>query len=244
MKRFLPLLFVAACAPSASPSMPTPEPPSAENAAQRHLEVHWVRTAAEYRALALQAYRAAWDAVQRQGADLEPGTWGVILDADETVLDNSDFERRIAETGQTFEEHLWDEWVLEEDAGLVPGSGSFIQRVQEIGGRIAIVTNRDQRLCPATRRNLTELGVRPAVVLCETDTGEKEPRFRMVQNGTASDTLPPLTVVAWVGDNIGDFPGLDQSIRIGPDTPYRLFGERYFVLPNPMYGSWMENDWR
>ena len=260
MRRILPaLVLLAACAPGPETTSPTPttapdstpgeapmimtEAPSAENAPDRHREVHWVRTAAEYRALALQAYRLAWDRVREYAEGREPGTWAVILDADETVLDNSEFERRIAEAGVDFEEPMWDAWVLEEDAGLVPGAGTFIDRVQGIGGRIAIVTNRDERLCPATRRNLAALGVRPAVVLCETETGEKEPRFRMVEEGTASDTLPPLEVVAWVGDNIGDFPGLDQSIRTGPAAPYELFGVRWFVLPNPMYGSWMGNDW-
>jgi 5'-nucleotidase (lipoprotein e(P4) family) len=219
------------------------EAPSVENAPDRHREVHWFRTAAEYRALALQAYRLAWAAVQVHAADLEPGTWAVIMDADETVLDNSEFERRIAETGEEFEEWMWDDWVMEEDAGLIPGAGQFIGRVQGLGGRVAIVTNRDARLCPATRRNLAELGVQPAALLCETDTGEKELRFRMVQEGTAVDSLPPLEVVAWIGDNIGDFPELEQSDRTGPAEAYALFGERYFVLPNPMYGSWMGNDW-
>ncbi len=245
MKRLLPLIVLAAaCSPAAPPAGPSPEPPSAENAAERHREVHWFRTAAEYRALALQTYRDAWDAVQRHAAGLGAGTWAVVMDADETVLDNSEFERRIAEEGIPFEEPLWDEWVLEEDAGLIPGAAEFIHRGQGLGGRVALVTNRDQRLCPATERNLRALGIRPAVVLCETDTGEKEPRFRSIQDGTASDTLPPLQVVAWVGDNIGDFPNLEQSMRTGPDTPFRLFGERYFALPNPMYGSWMGNDWR
>ena len=247
------LLAVVGCAPSTPPSAPAPadtaavvatyEPPSAENAPDRHREVHWVRTSAEYRALALQAYRAAWDAVQEHAAELQAGRWAVIIDADETVLDNSEFERRIAEAGVPFEEPMWDAWVMEEAAGLVPGAGEFIEKVQGLGGRVAIVTNRDERLCPATRRNLAALGVRPAVVLCERETGEKEPRFRQVQEGTAHDTLPPLEVVAWIGDNIGDFPGLDQAARRGPMAAYRLFGERWFVLPNPMYGSWMSNEW-
>lgn len=247
MKRTLLLcsiLLVVGCTPAPPPAAPQPEPPSAENAAARHLEVHWFRTAAEYRALALQTYRVAWYAVRDRAANLERGTWAVIMDADETVLDNSDFERRIAETGTPFEEPLWDAWVMEEAAGLIPGAAWFIDHVEDMGGRVAIVTNRDHRLCPATRRNLDALGIRPAALLCETDTSEKEPRFRMVENGTAADGLPPLQVVAWIGDNIGDFPNLDQSVRMGTDSPFRLFGERYFVLPNPMYGSWMGNEWR
>lgn len=255
MKTVLPLLLIAlgACAPTAPSPQPTPaaptagamaEPPSAANAATRHREVHWFRTAAEYRALALQVYRVAGDAVREAARDRPPGSWAVILDADETVLDNSEFERRIAETGQEFEEWMWSDWVREEAAVLVPGAGAFIGLVQELGGRVAIVTNRDEELCPATRRNLEALGVRPAAVLCERETGEKEPRFRMVQEGTAADGVPPLEVVAWIGDNIGDFPDLGQDLRDAPASAFEPFGRRYFVLPNPMYGSWMGNDWK
>jgi 5'-nucleotidase (lipoprotein e(P4) family) len=242
----LSLAALAACGAPPPTTTPTPayEPPSVENAAERHREVQWFRTAAEYRALALQAYRSAWDAVQELSAGREPGQWAVIMDADETVLDNSEFERRIAETGVPFEEEMWSEWVLEEAATAIPGATEFIQEVQSAGGRVAIVTNRDEFLCPATRRNLAALEIEPAVVLCETDTGEKEPRFEMVQQGTAGEGLPPMDVLVWIGDNIGDFPDLDQSVRDAPGVTFRLFGSRYFVLPNPMYGSWMGNEWR
>jgi 5'-nucleotidase (lipoprotein e(P4) family) len=233
-------------APAGTPTPGTPayEPPSAENAALRHREVHWFRTAAEYRALAEQVYGHASEAVREAARGRTPGSWAVIMDADETVLDNSEFERRIAESGDVFEEEMWSEWVREEAAGLIPGSARFIDRVHELGGRVAIVTNRDDALCPATIRNLTELGIQPAVVLCETETSQKEARFRMVQEGTAASDLPPLEVVMWIGDNIGDFPELEQSLRSAPVEAFGLFGERYFVLPNPMYGSWMGNDWR
>jgi 5'-nucleotidase (lipoprotein e(P4) family) len=255
VRTVLPLLLVAlgACAstaPTTEPATPgsaagvTAEPPSAANAAARHREVHWFRTAAEYRALAVQVFRDAGEAVRDGVRDREPGSWAVIMDADETILDNSEFERRIAESGVEFEESMWSDWVREEAAGLVPGAAGFIALVHELGGRVAIVTNRDEELCPATWSNLAALGVRPAALLCETETGEKEPRFRMVREGTAAEGLPPLEVVAWIGDNIGDFPDATQALRDAPDPALDLFGRRYFVLPNPMYGSWMGNDWK
>ncbi len=230
---------------SAGPApVAAPESPSAENAAQRHLEVHWVRSSAEYRALTFQVYRDAGARIEALAPGLGTGDWAVALDADETVLDNSEFERRLAESGEAFEERMWDEWVNEEAAGAVPGAVEFIHLVQSLGGRVVIVTNRDQRLCPATKRNLVALGVRPAVVLCETDTGEKEPRYRMVERGTAAPDLPPLDIVMWVGDNIKDFPGLDQSVRDAPPEALAAFGRSFFILPNPMYGSWIGNAWR
>jgi len=251
------LILAVACAPQATvpapapapaeataPGVPAYEPPSAENAPLRHREVHWFRTAAEYRALAEQVYSWASVTVREEARGRTPGSWAVIMDADETVLDNSEFERRIAESGEVFEESMWSDWVLEEAAGVIPGADRFIHLVHELGGRVAIVTNRDDSLCPATVRNLGDLGLHPAVVLCETDTSQKEARFGMVQEGTAASDLPALEVVMWIGDNVGDFPDLDQSLRDAPVPAFGLFGERYFVLPNPMYGSWMGNDWR
>jgi len=236
---------VSACAPGPPVVSPSPAPtPSVENAAERHREVQWVRTAAEYRALSVQVFRTAADRLREITDTLTAEHWGVIMDADETLLDNSEFERRIAETGEPFEEAMWDAWVLEEAAGAVPGAVAFTELVERLGGRVAVVTNRDERLCPATRRNLHGIGVRAAVVLCETETGEKEPRFRSVQEGTAAEGLPPLHVVLWIGDNIGDFPDLEQAVRDGPDSVFAPFGDRYFVIPNPMYGSWLGNPWR
>jgi acid phosphatase len=166
----------------------------------------------------------------------------VILDADETVLDNSTYQMRLARRGEAFSNETWNDWVREEAAGAQPGAGRFIELVRTLGGRVAVVTNRDEPVCDATRRNLTALGIEVDVVLCQAE-GErgKEGRFAAVQQGTTPAGLPPLDVVMWVGDNIHDFPGLDQRVREGPPGPYELFGRRWFVLPNPMYGSWEGN---
>jgi predicted secreted acid phosphatase len=78
-------------------------------------------------------------------------------------------------------------------------------------------------------------------VLCQAPgESDKNPRFRRVQSGTAAPGVPALTVVAWFGDNILDFPGLSQASREDP-AALAEFGRRYFVLPNPMYGSWTQN---
>lgn len=262
------LIFLAlACAPTSAPptSQPAPAPaaeadpawaqaPTAENAALRHREIHWFRTAAEYRALTEQIYRNASRRVETLAADRTPGTWAVILDADETVLDNSEYQRRIAEAGLEFDPETWAEWVDEEAAGIIPGADRFIATVREAGGRVAIVTNRTAEECPATVRTMEALGIRTSVVLCRTETSEKEPRFRMAEEGvrtagpgvilTGREPLPPMDVVLWVGDNVGDFPGLDQGLRDAGPESFEEFGRRFFVLPNPMYGSWAANEWR
>jgi predicted secreted acid phosphatase len=70
---------------------------------------------------------------------------------------------------------------------------------------------------------------------------DKNPRFEAVERGTTAAGLPPLEIVAFVGDNVRDFPGQSQAIRKQGDEAFAAFGARFFVLPNPMYGSWEGN---
>jgi predicted secreted acid phosphatase len=82
-------------------------------------------------------------------------------------------------------------------------------------------------------------------VLCSPGTANKNPRFDAVQRGESPSTLPALTIVLWMGDNIQDFPDLFQAtMRDAADGAFTDFGTRFFVLPNPMYGSWTENPMR
>jgi acid phosphatase len=162
----------------------------------------------------------------------------VILDADETVLDNSEYQRRLAVTGASYAEPTWSAWVRERAATAIPGAAEFTRRVRSSGGRIAIVTNRADSLCAATRENLAAAGIETDLVLCQLPgESDKNLRFTRIQNGAAAASVPALTVVAWIGDNIQDFPRLTQSAR-SDSTALAEFGRRYFLLPNPMYGSW------
>jgi 5'-nucleotidase (lipoprotein e(P4) family) len=212
-------------------------------AAPRHLpnDVRWFRSSAEYRALARQTYAVATSRLPELTRGLAEQTWAVILDADETVLDNSEYQRRRFLLDSGYTEATWAAWVNERAAPAIPGAPEFTRAVHAAGGRIAIVTNRADSLCAATRLNLQKVGIEADLVLCQTPgPSDKNPRFQKVQNGTAVAGVPPLQVVAWVGDNILDFPGMSQASRNDPRA-LDAFGTRFFVLPNPMYGSWTDN---
>ncbi len=233
----LVLLFIttAACAPTAQRSAQTA--PVAERAALPEA-IRWVRASAEHRAMFLQVFAAASERVRELAAGRQRGTWAVILDADETILDNSEYQRRRAAQGLGFTPDTWDAWVREEKATALPGAAAFLARVRELGGRIAIVTNRDDVVCAETRRNMETLQLVSDVVLCRMKgVSDKNPRFEAVRRGTAAG-LGPTDVVAWIGDNIQDFPALTQEVRGRPAEALSAFGRTYFMLPNPMYGSW------
>jgi 5'-nucleotidase (lipoprotein e(P4) family) len=185
-------------------------------------------------------YSAASQRLPALSSGLAAKSWAVILDADETVLDNSEYQRRRAVLDSGFTEGSWAEWVNERAAVAVPGAVDFTRFVHALGGRVVIVTNRSLDACDATRSNLTVIGVDADMVLCQAKgEGNKNPRFQRVQNGTAESGVPALKVVAWVGDNIQDFPDLTQAARNDPKA-LAEFGTKYFLLPNPMYGSWQQ----
>ena len=229
------VLALAACTPHATVPPPQPAPAAARN------DIHWFRASAEYRGIALQTYLAAGDRLTELARTHRNGSWAVIMDADETVLDNSLHERRLADRHEGFTESEWSRWVREKAATAVPGAVAFTRVVHALGGRVAIVTNRADSLCAPTRENLKQVGIEADVVLCQPGSeSDKNPRFRRIEQGTAAPGIPPLDVLEWLGDNILDFPDLNQSIRDTPDR-YRDFGLRFFLLPNPMYGSWSRN---
>ena len=226
---------LAACAPAARTA------PAPAATPEFSLALRWMRRSAEYRAATRQTYRLAEQRLAELAPAVEPGHWGVILDADETVLDNSGYAVRRESLDSGYTEASWTAWVREEAAGTVPGAVAFTRRVHALGGRVVIVTNRADAVCGETRATLRKVGVDADAVLCQpADASDKNPRFARVENGTAAPGLPPLAVLEWVGDNIQDFPWLTQAVR-GDTATYALFGRRYFVLPNPDYGSWQGN---
>jgi 5'-nucleotidase (lipoprotein e(P4) family) len=240
MKRLglIGMVFVAACA-THTPAATAPQPMASTTASVRK-DLHWFRASAEYRGITREVYRDAGEHLAGLIHGMASGSWAVILDADETVLDNSLHERRLADAGKTFNEGEWAGWVRERAATAIPGAVEFTRLVREMGGRVAIVTNRADSLCGPTRENLAKIGVTADIVLCQDGPGDKNPRFQRVANGTAAAGIPALHVVEWIGDNIQDFPNLTQAIRSVSDG-YANFGVRYFLLPNPMYGSWEKN---
>ena len=105
----------------------------------------------------------------------------------------------------------------------LPGAAAFLARVRELGGRIAIVTNRTQTECPDTEAVFGAHALAYDVMLCKPDSGpsDKNPRFEAVARGTTAAGLPPLEVVAFVGDNIQDFPRLGQALLKAEETVSR-----------------------
>ena len=216
--------------------------------------VLWMQKSVEYKANAEAVFALAkirldealkdksWTAAPaEQTGDFANLTPAVVADADETVLDNSTYQKERAEQGLAFTADSWDAWVRRVAADDLPGAAAFIARARRLGGRVVIVSNRDAHICDPTRENLRRLEIVVDAVLCrEQGVSDKNPRFHAVAAG-ALPGLPALEVLLWIGDNIQDFPGLSQDIPTADPAAFAQFGQRYFILPNPMYGSWERN---
>lgn len=246
------LLAVVACRSAATappPSAPAPPStpaatatPSPTTAPPLPKAILWVQRSAEYRADFLQTYRWATAHVERAAAGRAPGTWAVVADADETVISNLQYEIERAREGTPHTRERWAAWVRRREAKPLPGAAAFLARVRALGGRIAIVSNRLQSECADTVAVFEAHGLAHDAILCREDgaPGDKNPRFERVRSGEAFGGAP-MEVVAFLGDNIQDFPKASQELRKQGDEAFADFGARFFVFPNPLYGSFEAN---
>lgn len=211
--------------------------------------LHWLRDSAEYQALTRQIYHDAGAklaarlySMHRSGA-LQGKQWVISMDADETILDNSLYGLERARQGLSYTPESWADWVAREEAGIVPGAKGFMLYVKSMGGKIAVVTNRNESVKAHTKNNLDKLKLPYDCLLSKTDSSEKEARWEIIEEGKSA-CGDNVKLIAWLGDNIGDFPKVTQAVRHADDSAFTDFGSRYFVIPNPSYGSWEKNPWR
>lgn len=227
--------------------------------------VRWQTTSKEYKALVEQSYQSAASALMNmteESTENPQKNWVVVMDVDETILDNTQYQVQIEKQGMSYSPETWAEWVRSEQATLVPGVKSFIKTVFERGGKLALVTNRNKQLDANTWNNLRALGLDvTAQNTCligrskadKSAVGksgihnDKDLRRQQVQEGTAdcftteqqrhSSWQAPHTIVMQIGDNIEDFAGVTQEdVQVNQVLPQ--LGKSLILLPNPMYGSW------
>lgn len=259
MRRILAALiaiFLAGCAGT----QPQHDP-------QQDLGLQWVKHAAEYRAITRQVYAVAtrdlprfiadtsWNALpqQRDAATLPPA---VILDVDETVVSNVDFQLTLV---PPFTNEKHDVWNRENKATPVEGVKEFIAAARELGVTVFFVTNRPCRAkrdiedpCPQRQTSIDdirEIGI-------DTDADHV---FLSEERGWTREKLTRRLhvarthrVIMLFGDDYGDFVECSRSSVVAPcrsagtrasraaalDTYNHYWGNGWYVLPNPMHGSW------
>ena len=283
-KRAWPLLAIIAAGCATQPELPASSPERAAGndkcgtaptfAEGGERATLWVRTSAEFRAASEATYRAAhaaleagladptWTAEPTQTGDLSALPPAVIMDIDETVLDNSAPQAQMLLDGICLEEfpEAWDAWVARRSAPAVPGAAEFIRSARAMTDpagravRVFLITNREcarrdgeESACPQesdTLANLRSLGL-------DSPTLAEDLMLKGERDDWASEKFarrraiaPEYRIVLNIGDDLADFlpdvrratPLAREQARCAADSRW---GRQWFVLPNPMYGSWL-----
>ena len=195
----------------------------------------WHQTSAEYRALAYQAYNIAKLRLEEELKIPYEKKRAVIVDIDETVLDNSRYQGEIIkkDSGADF-----DNWVNLAIGEPVPGALEFLQFAHKKGVEIFYISNRSLRHMNGTLKNLQKLGFPQADeehILLRDISSDKGIRRRKVAEN--------YQIVLLIGDNLIDFDDVFRKKNIEErfnwaDSLKAEFGKRFIILPNSMYGEW------
>lgn len=229
----------------------------------------WVQRSAEFQYSTEQIYKTA--TAQLRTA-LRPGTAAleqekrgnyaklppaIILDIDETVLDNSPYQGWALQQGADYSEENFRVWVRMKMAPAIPGAAAFTRAAEKLGIKVFYVTNRgcDKPATPTMPAHCPEKADTMENMALHGFARANDPAAYMLlgeQPGWSSDKTSRRDMVAsthrivmLIGDDLKDIlPGdIVNAMRRNSDrAAYKQhlarFGQRWFILPNPVYGSW------
>lgn len=229
--------------------------PAPRDTHERLHGVLWMQTAPEYAVSAQTVYRSAavaldaalkdtsLSAALEQTSDYYELPPAVILDIDETVLDNTRMQGQLVRNRSGYDADVWNRWIMKSAAKPVPGALEFIDYARSRGVRVFYVTNRDATEEQATRKNLENVGI---ILDRDLDTvlmsGELPGRWPSDKSSRRKCIAQTHRILLLIGDDLGDFVSGAKSTpaeRKRLAEQYRAYwGGRWFLLPNPVYGSW------
>ncbi|MBA4122097.1 MAG: 5'-nucleotidase, lipoprotein e(P4) family [Acidobacteria bacterium] len=207
----------------------------------------FMQKAAEFRALCYQAFNLAQmnlDAdFDRKNVKKLPKaerkmTRAVVVDIDETVLDNSPHQADLIKKRLPFTPTIWTDWVNRRMAKPIPGAVEFLKYASSKGVRVFYVSNRNESEKQGTIDNLKAVGfpdVSGETVLVRTSESGKEARRQIIS--------AKYRIVLLMGDNLNDLSNVFERKSVDDrfaevDKTREMFGRKFIVLPNAMYGDW------
>jgi 5'-nucleotidase (lipoprotein e(P4) family) len=208
----------------------------------------WTQSSAEYRALAYQTFVLARLRLDenlrnrelRGSARRSAPRAALIVDADETVLDNTRFQAELVLRNLPYDPQAWRAWCQRSEAGAVPGAVDFLTYASRRGVRVFYITNRREAEKAGTIANLQKLGF-PNV--SDETVMEREEGAPASKESRRQKVAARYRILLLVGDNLNDFSDHFSGKSIAEraaqvDRERAEFGTRFIVVPNPMYGDW------
>lgn len=207
-------------------------------ARENMMATNWYQTSGEARALYLQGYNVATQRLKEYLKTPHTKPYSIVLDLDETVLDNSPYQAENIILGRGYDSKSWDEWVNMKKAKAVPGAKEFLQFADKNGIKIYYISDRTESQLEATIENLRAEGIpvqtNDSVLLKnKDDKSGKVNRREYVKNHTQ--------LIMLFGDNLSDFDlfsskSIDER-NAKVEELSKEFGDRFIIFPNPLYGA-------
>lgn len=224
-----PILLAAACATA-------PVAPSVEFSPG----TAWVMEGSGWAQEAEAVYAEATAYIEAEAAKRPAKSWAVVLDLDETVMNNVQYQIEREVIGESYTSESWYAWTQRKEATLVPGVEAFMNAVNAAGGHVAFVTNRSDSEQLATEENLAALGMtrhddfRVLLTRARPDgVSKKDARYDIVPAMLAAQGYPDVEVIAYLGDNVGDKPESPGGWEFFCIDQGAMYGEPCAAVPGP-----------
>jgi len=213
----------------------------------------WQVTSVEYRILAQSIYVSAamnldraladpqWTALPTQRENYQMLPPAVIVDIDETVIDTTKFQSQMVRNQARFNSRPWVEWQARNESQAVPGAVEFITYAESRGVMVFYLTNRDYATEPSTRLNLKTIGLKLPEHVDTVLSRNERPDWPSDKESRRRYIAQSYRVLLLVGDDLADFISqyrTPEQTRWREAQRYTQWGTKWFMLPNPMYGSW------
>lgn len=246
---FLALFITLAIQPTLA------EPPSRKWTHERLHGVLWIQTSPEHDFMCRQLYDLtklrvmealrdkSWTAAFEQTGKYQNLPPAVVMDVDETVIDNSAFQGRLVDRDADYVHDWWKEWVQEGKADALPGAKEFIHFLVKNGVTPIFVTNREVDGEAATLANLRRIFDYPELsaeqMLCKKEqsdwTSNKTSRRKLLAES--------YRIIILMGDDYNDFTYLGKNPtpadRVMKSAEHsKMWGKKWILMPNPLYGNW------
>jgi acid phosphatase len=216
--------------------------------------VLWMQRSVEYKANSMAAFALAkyrldqaladknWTAAPaEQTGDYKNLSPAVILDLDETLLDNSGYQAWMVVNGTTFDPKTWTQFVKSETSTAIPGGLEFTKYADSKGVRVFYVSNRTKAEEDATRENMKKLGFPMGGNIDTILSSRERPDWSSAKSSRRAVIAKHYRILLLVGDNFGDFTDAykgseDERLKAFQENQAR-WGHDWIMLANPSYGS-------
>ena len=216
--------------------------------------VLWMQRSVEYKAAALTAFALArlrldqaladksWTAVPKEQTGSYQGLPpAIIVDVDETILDNSAYQAWMVTKDTVFEPKTWTAFVNSVSSTPIAGALDFVTYAHAKGVKVFYVSNRTKDEEEGTRKNLEKFGFPLDDKIDTVLTAREKPDWTSAKGTRRAHVAAGYRVLLNLGDNFGDFVDEyrgSEAERLKVYEEHRdRWGREWIMIGNAAYGS-------